>query len=218
MTCSLAMVGAVCVLSVPVKPEPIAFAYGKATNRAEYAVSSFAPVVPLIGPVLAFRPKPPRKQTERLREKRNGEGLAVLTAYTPTHSTATLFDNIGKGKGKGKLFTLSDGNEQTGCLHKNKRLYTAMQKISRHFGKPLEIESAYRSPAYNAALRKRSKRVAKNSYHIKCAAIDFRVRGVPIRTVARYAATLKEVGGIGTYTTSIHIDSRERKNGRITFW
>jgi hypothetical protein len=218
MTCALAMIGAVCVLSIPEKPEPMAFAYGKATNRAEYAVSSFAPVVPLIGPVLAFRPKSPDKQPERLREKRNGEGLAVLTAYAPTRSTVTLFDNIGKGKGKGKLFTLSDGNEQTGCLHKNKRLYTAMQKISRHFGKPLEIESAYRSPAYNAALRKRSKRVAKNSYHIKCAAIDFRIRGVSIKATAKYAATLKEVGGIGTYRSWVHIDSRPRKNGRITFW
>jgi hypothetical protein len=211
VTCALALIGAVCVLSVPSKPEPMAFAYGKATNRAEYAVSSFAPIVPLIGPVVAFRPKPPRKQPERHREKRNGEGLAVLTAYAPTRSTVTLFDGIGKGKGK--LFTLSDGNEQTGCLHKNKRLYTAMQKISRHFGKPLEIESAYRSPAYNAALRKRSKRVAKNSYHMKCAAIDFRIRGVSIKATAKYAATLKEVGGIGTYRSWVHIDT-----GRRRYW
>ena len=88
-----------------------------------------------------------------------------------------------------------------------------MKKISRHFGKPLVIESAYRSRAYNDALRRRGKGAAKNSLHIQCRAIDFRVRGVPIRTVARYAATTKAVGGIGTYRTWVHIDT-----GRRRYW
>ncbi len=203
------MFAIVCVLPRPDAPEPQDFQHGRSTNRAEIP-AMFLPPLPVVGPLIAM--KPARKQPERRRESVSGEGLAVLAAYAPSRSAGKVW------KGQGKLFTLSDGNEKTGCLHKDKRLYSAMKKIREHFGKPLEIESGYRSPAYNAALRKRSKKVAKNSYHIRCAAIDFRIRGVSIKATARYAATLKEVGGIGTYRTWVHIDSRDRKNGRVTFW
>lgn len=185
--------------------------YGPATNRAEIPLAFVQPL-PEIGPVIAMapeRPEKPRRRPQERREKRSGDGLAVLTAYAPARAR----ELPRAFSGRGDLFTLSDGNEQTGCLHKNKRLYAAMQKIRNHFGKPLEIESGYRSPAYNAALRKRSKNVAKNSLHTKCAAIDFRIPGVSIRETARYAATLKEVGGIGTYRTWVHIDS-----GRRRYW
>jgi hypothetical protein len=181
--------------------------------------AAFVPPVPVIGPVIAWRPEPPkrsppikkRKRQDPLPDDTKPEGLAILTAFSPTRKTTTLFDDIGKGKGK--LFVLSDGNEQTHCLQKDKQLYSAMKKIRKKFGKPLEIESGYRSKAYNAALRKRSKNVAKNSYHVKCRAIDFRVPGVSMKKLARYAATLPEVGGIGTYRTWVHIDS-----GRRRYW
>jgi len=194
-----------CVLPRPDAPEPQDFQHGRSTNRAEIP-AMFLPPLPVVGPLIAMKPERIRPQPRR--ERRSGEGLAVLAAYAPTRSTVTLFDGV---RGKGKLFTLSDGNEKTGCLHKDKRLYSAMKKIRSHFGKPLEIESGYRSPAYNAALRKRSKNVAKNSLHMRCAAIDFRIRGVPIKTIARYAASLPEVGGIGTYRTWLHIDSGSRR-------
>lgn len=180
--------------------------YGKAVNRAVIE-ASFTPQPPAVGPLVAMKPEPVREHPQRARGERSGEGLAVLASYAPTRSAGKVW------KGQGNLFVLSDGNEQTGCLHKDKRLYSAMKKIRAHFGKPLVIESAYRSPAYNAALRKRSKKVAKNSLHMRCAAIDFRISGVPIKTIARYAATLKEVGGIGTYRSWIHIDS-----GRRRYW
>ena len=191
-----------CVLPRPDAPEPTLMMYGQSTNRAEIP-AMFLPPLPVVGPLIAM--KPARKQPERHRESVSGEGLAVLAAYAPSRSAGKVW------KGQGKLFTLSDGNEKTGCLHKDKRLYSAMKKIREHFGRPLEIESGYRSPAYNAALRKRSKNVAKNSLHMRCAAIDFRIRGVPIKTIARYAASLPEVGGIGTYRTWLHIDSGSRR-------
>lgn len=200
------MFAVVCTLPRPNAPEPMLFGYGKAVNRAVIEASFVAPL-PAIGPVLAMKPEPVRKQPHQRRGERPGEGLAVLASYAPTRSAGKIW------KGQGNLFVLSDGNEQTGCLHKDRRLYSAMKKIRAHFGKPLVIESAYRSPAYNAALRKRSKNVAKNSYHIKCRAIDMRISGVPIKTIARYAATLKEVGGIGTYRTWLHLDS-----GRRRYW
>ena len=201
------MFAVVCTLPRPDAPEPMLFGYGKAVNRAVIA-ASFVPQTPDIGPVIAMKPvEPVQKRPQQRRDERSGEGLAVLASYAPTRSAGKVW------KGQGNLFVLSDGNEQTGCLHKDKRLYSAMKKIRAHFGKPLVIESAYRSPAYNAALRKRSKRVAKNSMHIRCAAIDFRISGVPIKTIARYAATLPEVGGIGTYRTWLHLDS-----GRRRYW
>lgn len=196
----------VCTLPRPDAPEPMLLGYGKAVNRAVIA-ASFIPQTPDIGPIVAMKPEPVQKRPQQRRDERSGEGLAVLASYAPTRSAGKVW------KGQGNLFVLSDGNEQTGCLHKDKRLYSAMKKIRAHFGKPLVIESAYRSKTYNAALRKRSKRVAKNSMHIRCAAIDFRISGVPIKTIARYAATLPEVGGIGTYRTWVHIDT-----GRRRYW
>jgi hypothetical protein len=196
----------VCSLARPDLPEPQLMGYGPATNRAQIP-QAFLPPLPVVGPLVAMKPQRPRQRPEKRGQERPEEGLAVLASYAPTRSAVPSR----VWRGQGDLFVLSDGNEQTGCLHKNKRLYTAMKKIRAHFGKPLVIESAYRSPAYNAALRKRSKGVAKSSLHMKCAAIDFRISGVPIRTIARYAATLPEVGGIGVYRSWVHVDTGSRR-------
>ena len=40
---------------------------------------------------------------------------------------------------------------------------------------PFHVISAYRSPLTNAKLRRRSRKVAKNSYHMKGMAVDIRL-------------------------------------------
>lgn len=72
---------------------------------------------------------------------------------------------------------------------------------------PLSVISAYRSPATNAALRRRSKGVAKNSYHCRGMAIDIRHPKIKASTV-RKAARLADAGGIGYYPRSnfVHVD------------
>lgn len=77
-----------------------------------------------------------------------------------------------------------------------------------------EIVSGYRSPATNAALRKKSKRVAKRSLHMKGKAIDIRLPGVETLKLRRAAMDLRR-GGVGYYAKSnfIHIDT-----GRVRYW
>ncbi len=79
---------------------------------------------------------------------------------------------------------------------------------------PLHILSGYRSEQTNRALAKESSEVARNSLHIQGKAIDFRLPGVPARTL-RNLAIESSRGGVGYYEKRdfIHIDT-----GPLRFW
>lgn len=85
------------------------------------------------------------------------------------------------------------------------RLY-ALRRAMRSSA-PFEVISGYRSPATNAELRRKSRAVAKNSYHMRGMAIDIRLPGRGI-TQPRHAALLQRAGGVGYYPSSrfIHLD------------
>ena len=78
----------------------------------------------------------------------------------------------------------------------------------------VEIISGFRTKKTNNMLRGRSSGVAKNSYHQKGQAIDFRLPAVPTKQVRNVAIHLQN-GGVGYYRKSnfIHIDS-----GPIRAW
>jgi uncharacterized protein YcbK (DUF882 family) len=79
---------------------------------------------------------------------------------------------------------------------------------------PISIISGYRCPRTNAALRRITTGVAKNSLHMKGRAIDIRIPGY--RTVAlRQLAINLKAGGVGYYPASnfIHLDT-----GPIKIW
>ncbi len=80
-----------------------------------------------------------------------------------------------------------------------------LQKIRDHFGAPVTINSAYRTPGYNAKVKG-----AKASYHLQGRAFDIVVRGHTPQEVARYAQTLG-IQGIIQYNGFVHVDSREKK-------
>lgn len=73
---------------------------------------------------------------------------------------------------------------------------------------PFDVVSGYRSPKTNAMLRQRSRRVAKNSYHLKGMAVDIACK---TRSVGQVASAAKSLGGggVGRYTRSsfTHVDS-----------
>ncbi len=73
---------------------------------------------------------------------------------------------------------------------------------------PLHIISGYRSQKSNAQLRKKSKGVAKKSFHTKGQAIDLRIPGRDLRDVRKVALAMKQ-GGVGFYPGSefVHIDT-----------
>jgi uncharacterized protein YcbK (DUF882 family) len=91
-----------------------------------------------------------------------------------------------------------------------------MAAISRKVGakRSFEIISGYRSPQTNRALRRNSRSVAKNSYHVQGKAVDLRIPGVPLKVVRKAALDLR-MGGVGYYPKSdfVHIDS-----GRVRSW
>lgn len=73
---------------------------------------------------------------------------------------------------------------------------------------PFSLYSGYRSPATNAWLRRRSRGVARQSYHVKGMAADLHMDGRSVRQISRAARKLK-AGGIGRYSRSafVHLDS-----------
>jgi uncharacterized protein YcbK (DUF882 family) len=73
---------------------------------------------------------------------------------------------------------------------------------------PVHVISGYRSPATNALLAKRSRGVAKNSYHVKGMAIDLRLPDRRLKDV-RAAALALAGGGVGYYPKSdfVHMDT-----------
>jgi len=96
-------------------------------------------------------------------------------------------------------------------LWENIRTILLVASIARETHGPLLIASAYRSPAYNRAVGG-----VENSQHVQFRALDL----VPLETSPHLLARrLHEMrrnrvfrGGIGTYRTFIHIDSRGKNN------
>ncbi len=75
---------------------------------------------------------------------------------------------------------------------------------------PYMLLSGYRSPQTNAMLRSRSRRVAKNSLHMKGQAADLRLSSRSVSQMARAAMSCR-AGGVGKYSRSnfVHMDCGE---------
>lgn len=103
-----------------------------------------------------------------------------------------------------KEFACTDGSDP---IFIDSELVVILQKVRNHFGKPVTITSAYRTPT-------RNKSVGGTTYsqHLYGMAADIKVSGVTPKKVADYAETLLPGrGGIGLYETFTHIDVRETK-------
>lgn len=76
-------------------------------------------------------------------------------------------------------FACKDGSDK---ILIDSTLVDVLQKIRDHFGKPVIITSAYRSPSHNSKVGGSS-----SSYHLKGMAADIKVSGVSAVAVATYA-------------------------------
>jgi hypothetical protein len=95
------------------------------------------------------------------------------------------------------------------------RLIDVLTRAARKFSaNRIEVVSGYRSPKYNLMLRKKGHQVARSSQHIEGHAVDFRIRGVPTRSLLLFVRSLR-LGGVGFYPHSqfVHSDT-----GRIRYW
>lgn len=87
-------------------------------------------------------------------------------------------------------------------------LVELLQRIRDHYGKAVNINSAYRTPAYN-------KKVGGATYsqHQYGTAADIRINGVKPKDLAAYIETLMpNYGGIGIYPSFVHVDIRPTKS------
>ena len=104
--------------------------------------------------------------------------------------------------------------EEIKPIHKG--LLNLLHSVSMTLDRPtrIHIVSGYRSPETNAALRKKSKRVAKNSLHIQGEAADIRIPGYDTRWLRNVCVNLK-AGGVGYYRKSefVHVDI-----GLVRYW
>lgn len=96
-------------------------------------------------------------------------------------------------------------NDPADLVKVDERLIELLENIRNHAGKPVNINSGYRSPQYNATI----KNAAKNSQHIQGKAADIWIAGVPPAKVAEIAECyLGSSGGVGIYKTFTHVDVR----------
>ena len=115
---------------------------------------------------------------------------------------------------KVKEFRCKDGSDKILIDVDFVRSY--LQDIRSHFGAPVTINSAYRTPTYNAKVGG-----ASASYHLKGQAFDIVVKGHTPLEVARYAQSIG-IKGVIQYNTFTHIDSRgiayyaKNNNGNVT--
>ena len=128
------------------------------------------------------------------------DGKIVVHAYSKAkEGNVKLSNNF-----KVNEFACKDGSD---VIFIAPGLVDVLQKIRDHFGKPLNINSAYRTPSYNNKVGG-----ATYSQHLYGTAADIRINGVAPKDVAAYAETLLSgTGGIGIYGNFVHVDVRKEK-------
>lgn len=90
-------------------------------------------------------------------------------------------------------------------------LLNLLNRIRREWGKPVIVNSGYRSPEYNATIPG----AVPNSYHTKGMAAD--IRPDDPRLIPEFqdlCLELNKDGGVGLYDGFVHVDVR----GRHAYW
>lgn len=104
-----------------------------------------------------------------------------------------------------KEFACKDGSDK---ILIDTELVAVLQKMRDHFGKPVTINSAYRTASHN-----KKEGGVWNSQHLKGTAADIVVAGILPLDVAKYAEyIMQNKGGIGLYSGFVHIDTRSKRS------
>lgn len=142
--------------------------------------------------ILVFTKKPKKEETPMAGVK--------VKAYSRAHDgLIKLSPNFAVNE-----FACSDGSD---AIFISDDLVALLQKVRDHYGKPVQINSAYRTHSKNKAVGG-----AQYSQHLLGTAADITISGVSPKDVAAYVETLiPRTGGIGIYKTFTHIDVRGQK-------
>jgi uncharacterized protein YcbK (DUF882 family) len=101
------------------------------------------------------------------------------------------------------------------AIKMDERLFGVLVKAADHFKvERVDIISGFRAPKYNLMLRKKGRRVARNSQHTFGNAVDFRLPGVTTERLRDWARRLR-LGGVGYYQGDgfVHVDT-----GPVRYW
>jgi uncharacterized protein YcbK (DUF882 family) len=97
----------------------------------------------------------------------------------------------------------------------DQRLFAVLVAAAKHFKVTrVDVVSGFRAPKYNLMLRKKGRRVARNSQHTFGNAVDFRLPGVSTERLRDWAKK-QRLGGVGYYQGDgfVHVDT-----GPVRYW
>jgi uncharacterized protein YcbK (DUF882 family) len=128
--------------------------------------------------------------------------MNIFRDQNPLDSLRFEIDKVGRSYKVSRNFTLGELASKDGAnivlLHP--ALIIALQTIRDHVGKPIRVNSAFRSPTHNKAIGG-----ASNSLHTLGLAADIVIDGMTPIEVASLASDMG-LGGIKAYPTFTHID------------
>ena len=105
---------------------------------------------------------------------------------------------------KVKEFACQDGSQ---VVFIDSHLVSILDILRNEVGKPVIINSGYRTPTRNKAVGG-----AKYSYHMRGMAADIRINGMSAKEIAnKLNKIIPDECGIIVYNTWVHIDTRTKK-------
>lgn len=144
----------------------------------------------------------------------NGDTRTLTLYYAHTKETLTVtfkrFGSYDRAALKQLNWFLRDWRREE-PTNMDPRLFDLVWEVHRELGsrETIHVLSAFRAPATNAMLRRRSGRVAEHSQHMLGKAMDFYLPDVPAARI-RAAAVRLQRGGVGYYPSSynpfVHLD------------
>lgn len=112
-------------------------------------------------------------------------------------------ENVGKHF-RVKEFACKDGSQ---VVFIDDYLVSILDILRNQIGKPVIINSGYRTPTRNKAVDG-----AKYSYHMRGMAADIRAEGMTAKEIAKKLdKIIPDECGIIVYSTWVHIDTRSKK-------
>lgn len=152
----------------------------------------------------SFRPKP-KPQRLFIKNQRTGEEFndIVKQGAVVYEAAYAELDHLMRDWRRDEVISMDRG------------LIDLMLTVQQEVGhdEPITVISGYRSQSTNDMLRRKMGKVAKNSYHIRGMAVDFRIKGVSTGAL-RQIAIHQKIGGVGYYPGSkfVHIDTGPVRN------
>lgn len=127
--------------------------------------------------------------------------MSVLTYSLKNDGDKYISSNF-----KIREFRCKDGSDR---IKLSPQTIEVLEALRNWFGRPVHINSAYRTPKYNRKIGG-----ASRSRHVVGDACDIRIDGVPPAAIVAYIERFYPKHGVGLYSTFVHIDSR----GYRVYW